>query len=209
MAKKVEIPVHASSSTDLDLKSSESVADVTEVDSTTMAGEEAVSDEPVLDPVTGRPIRAPSTSREEPEEEGAEVWRDRALRLRAEMKNYQKRQQRLAEERVVEERERLLRAFLRVVDDVERTLNTNKVGLESLREGIELTHQTLMQILNQEGAHPIQAIGQPFDPRWHEAVGTVSHQKAGLEPGMVAVVTQVGYRLGDRLLRPARVIATD
>jgi molecular chaperone GrpE len=74
---------------------------------------------------------------------------------------------------------------------------------------VELTHQTLMQILSQEGVELIQAIGHPFDPAWHEAVGTVPHQKVEIEPGMVAVVVREGYRLGDRLLRPARVIVTD
>jgi molecular chaperone GrpE len=209
MAKKVEIPVHTSSSTDLELTSSEAVPGVTKVDSTMTADEEAVWDEPLLDPVTGRPVRAPSASHEKPEEEDVEEWRDRALRLQAEMKNYRKRQQRLAEERIAEERERLLRAFLPVADDLERALNANKAGLESLRQGVELTRQTLMQILDQEGAQPIQAIGQPFDPAWHEAVGTVPHQKVEIEPGMVAVVVREGYRLGDRLLRPARVIVTD
>jgi len=77
--------------------------------------------------VTGRPVRVPSTSREEPEEEGTEVWRDRALRLQAEMENYRKRQQRLAEERIAEEREELLRAFLCVADDLERV---NLAGVE-------------------------------------------------------------------------------
>jgi molecular chaperone GrpE len=125
------------------------------------------------------------------------------------MENYRKRQQRLAERRILEEREQLLRAFLPVADDLERALNANKVGLESLREGVELTHQTLMQILDQEGVKRIQAIGRPFDPTWHEAVGTVPHQKAEIEPGMVAVVVQEGYRLGDRLLRPARVVVTN
>jgi molecular chaperone GrpE len=174
-----------------------------------MEGEETVLDEPLLDPVTGRRVGAPARPQAEPEEGSAEVWRDRALRLQAEMDNYRKRQQRLAEERIVEEREQLLRAFLPVADDLERALNANKVGLESLREGVELTHQTLMQILDQEGVKRIPTIGRPFDPTWHEAVGTVPHQKAEIEPGMVAVVVQEGYRLGDRLLRPARVIVTD
>lgn len=189
-----------SKTTDIDPGTTNSVVAV-------MEGEEAVLDEPVLDAVTGGPVRVPSTSHEELE--SADVWRDRALRLQAEMKNYRQRRRRLAEERIVEERERLLRAFLPVADDLERTLNANKVGFEGLREGVELTRQTLMHILEQEGVKRIPTIGRPFDPTWHEAVGTVPHQKAEIEPGMVAVVVQEGYRLGDRLLRPARVIVTD
>jgi molecular chaperone GrpE len=140
------------------------------------------------------------------EEEAVEVWRDRALRLQAEMENFRKRQQRLAEERIVADRERLLRSFLRVADDLERALSTDGVDAESLREGVDLTHHALIQLLDREGVEPIQAKGQPFDPAWHEAVGTVPHERAGVEPDAVAEVVQVGYRLGDRLLRPARVI---
>jgi molecular chaperone GrpE len=209
MAKRVEIPVHTTSSTDPEPAPSDSVPEVAEASLSATGEEEQGLEKPVLDPVTGRPVCASSTLREEPEEESMEVWRDRALRLQAEMKNYRKRQQRLAEEHVAEEREDLLRAFLRVADDLERALNASGADLESLRQGVELTHQTLMQILNQEGVKLIQAIGQPFDPAWHEAVGTVPHQKVEIEPGRVAVVVQEGYRLGDHLLRPARVIVTD
>lgn len=209
MAKRVEIPIRAASSTDPKLAPSDSIPEVAEADPSVTGEEEGVPDEPVLDLVTGHPVHTPSTSHEEPEEESMEIWRDRALRLQAEMKNYRKRQQRLAEEYIAEEQEELLCAFLRVADDLERALNANGVNLESLRQGVELTHQTMMQILSQEGVKLIQAIGQPFDPAWHEAVGTVPHQKVEIEPGMVAVVAQEGYRLGDRLLRPARVIVTD
>jgi molecular chaperone GrpE len=140
------------------------------------------------------------------EEETLEVWRDRALRLQAEMENFRKRQRRLAEERVVADRERLLRSFLRVADDLERALTADGVDAESLRQGVDLTYQSLMRLLDQEGAEPIEAAGQPFDPAWHEAVGAVPHVRAGAAPDTVVEVVEAGYRLGDRLLRPARVI---
>jgi molecular chaperone GrpE len=143
---------------------------------------------------------------EDVEEESLEVWRDRALRLQAEIENFRKRQQRLSEERIAADRERLLRAFLRVADDLERALNADGVDADSLRQGVGLTYQAMMRLLDQEGAEPIQAEGQPFDPLWHEAVGTLPHQDAGVEPGTVIEVMQAGYRLEDRLLRPARVI---
>jgi molecular chaperone GrpE len=144
--------------------------------------------------------------REAAEEEGLEVWRDRALRLQAEIENFRKRQQRLAEGRIAADRERLLRAFLGVADDLERALTTDGVDAESLRQGVDLTHQAMMRLLDREGVEPIQAAGQPFDPARHEAVGTIPSQVAGAEPDTVAEVVQPGYCLGDRLLRPARVI---
>ena len=140
------------------------------------------------------------------EEETVEMWRNRALRLRAEMENFRKRQQRLAEERIAADRERLLRAFLGVADDLERALKTAGTDVESLRRGVDLTYQSLIRLLDQEGAEPIPAEGQPFDPAWHEAVGTVPHQDARAESDTVVGVVQPGYRIGDRLLRSARVI---
>jgi len=161
------------------------------------------------------------------------MWRDRALRLQAEMENFRKRQQWLTGERIAEERERLLRSFLHVADDLERALRADQADPESLRQGVRLTRQGLMHLLKQEeGARtlivrpwtlivrpwtlivrpePIMAQGRPFDPAWHEAVGAVSSGD-GVQPETVVEVVQKGYRLGDRmsairrLLRPARVI---
>jgi molecular chaperone GrpE len=152
----------------------------------------------------------PATSHRGPEggeeEDSAAEWRDRALRLQADMDNFRKRQQRLADERVSADRERLLRAFLRVADDLERALRADGTDVESLRQGVDLTHKSLLRVLNQEGAEPIEAVNQTFDPQFHEAVGTVPHDVADVEPDTVAEVVQVGYRLGDRLIRPARVL---
>lgn len=142
----------------------------------------------------------------EAEEETLEMWRDQALRLRAEMENFRKRQQQLADERIAANHERLLCSFLRVADDLERALNADGTDAESLRQGVGLTYQTMMRLLDQQGAEPIRAEGQPFDPSYHEAVSTIPHQHAGTEPDTVVEVVQPGYCLGDRLLRPARVI---
>ena len=153
-------------------------------------------------PATRRETRAEQAM----EEEGLELWRDRAMRLQAEMENFRKRQRRLADERFTADRERLLRAFLRVSDDLERALGADGADADSLRRGVDLTHQGLMRVLNQEGVEPIQVVGQPFDPTWHEAVSALPHQQTSAKPNTVVEVVQTGYRLEDRLLRPARVI---
>jgi molecular chaperone GrpE len=174
------------------------------------------SEERLMDVETQIPVRkASSEAQPEPAEvqpelaaagEDAEMWRDRALRLQAEMENYRKRQRRLAEAQVVEERERLLRRFLQVADELERALGAPRTDATNLRQGVELTYRTLMQHLEQEGVERIQAQGQPFDPEWHEAVGTKPQQEPGVQPQTVVEVQRPGYRLGDRLLRPARVL---
>jgi molecular chaperone GrpE len=140
------------------------------------------------------------------EEEGLEEWRDRALRLQAEMENFRKRQRRLTDEMIAAERERLLRSFVLVADDLQRALRVWKTDVQSLRQGVELTYHTLMRLFEQEGVQPIAPLGQRFDPSWHEAVGTVPHETAEAKPDTVVEVVQEGYRLGDRLLRPARVV---
>ncbi|MBN1954241.1 MAG: nucleotide exchange factor GrpE [Anaerolineae bacterium] len=156
-------------------------------------------------PVTPLP---PTPPEEKPAEIAAELerWRDRALRLEAEIDNFRKRQRRLAEEQIAAERERLLRSFLNVADDLARALAANGGESKGLRTGVDLTYQGLVRLLNLEGVEPIDAAGQPFDPLWHEAVGTVPHQAAGVEPNTVAEVVQPGYCIGERLLRPAHVI---
>ncbi len=146
-----------------------------------------------------------ATPAHEQREEAAE-WRERALRLQADMDNFRKRQQRLAQDQIEAERYRLLGGFLRVVDDLERALAAPAAGTAGLREGIELTHRVAMQLLQQEGVEQIEAKNRAFDPNWHEAIATVGHN--GDQAGMSTVVEVVepGYRLGERLLRPARVV---
>ena len=144
--------------------------------------------------------------------ESVDEWRDRALRLQAEIENFRKRQQRLSQERIRDDRERLLRAFLTVADDLERALETSGSGGASvarLREGVELTYRGLLQLLEREGVEPIEALGVPFDPVLHDGIATVPHLQTGFEPNTVAKVVEIGYRMGDRLLRPARVIVAD
>lgn len=143
--------------------------------------------------------------------EDVDEWRDRALRLQADMENYRKRQQRIAQDQIVEERSRLLNGFLKVVDDLERALAAPSGDLgprndHGLRRGVELTHRAAMQLLEKEGATAIAAEGLPFDPKWHEAVATVMRNGSEVAPSTVVQVVEPGYRIEDRLLRPAKVV---
>ncbi len=133
-------------------------------------------------------------------------WRDKALRLQAEMDNYRKRQRRLAQDQVEAQRDRLLGLFLLVVDDLERALEAPAGDPQALREGVELTRRAALQRLRNEGVTRIEALGQPFDPHRHDAVSTVPHDGTGAGPDTVVQVLEPGYRLGERLLRPARIV---
>lgn len=135
-----------------------------------------------------------------------EEWRDRALRLQAEMENFQKRQRRLADERIDAERERLLRALLSVMDNLERALSAPGSSDDPLREGVQLTYRAASQLLDKEGVEKINADYEEFDPHWHEAVATVRHDTTGIEPNRIVQTMEQGYRIEDRLLRPAKVV---
>jgi molecular chaperone GrpE len=139
-------------------------------------------------------------------QEEVDGWRDRAMRLQADMDNYRKRQQRLAQDQNEAERQRLLGAFLNVVDDLERALAAPSAPGDGLRDGVELTHRMAMQMLQKEGVEPIEAKDRPFDPNWHDAVATVAHNGGNATAETVVEVVEPGYRIGDRLLRPAKVI---
>lgn len=153
--------------------------------------------EPVQEP-------APVAPQPTPTHDGV-GWRDMALRLQAEMENFRKRQQRLAQEQVATERERLLRGVLPVADNLERAL-AHADARDGLRQGVALTRDVLMQWLRQQGVEPVNPLGELFDPAWHEAVGTVPSAQHGVEPQTVVAVSEMGYRLNDRVLRPAKVI---
>jgi molecular chaperone GrpE len=127
------------------------------------------------------------------------------------MENYRRRQQRAAQDQIRQERNRLLNAFLEIVDDLERALAADAAGgepshAEGLQHGVELTHRAAIQLLEKEGAVAIEAKGQLFDPNWHEAVATVPRNGHRVEPGTIVEVVEPGYRMDDELLRPAKVV---
>ena len=139
-------------------------------------------------------------------EEEVDYWRDRALRLQAEMENYRRRQGRLAQDQVDTQRQQLLAAFLEIVDNLERALAVPRNGDHDLSQGLELTHRAAVQLLERQGVEPVQALGQPFDPNWHEAIATVGRDGSGAAAETVVKVLEPGYRLDGRLLRPAKVV---
>lgn len=153
------------------------------------------------------PAQQDAASTDGPQAE-LEEWRDRALRLQAEMSNYRARQQRLAQDTIEAERQRLLATFLGIVDNLERALAAHADDGEGLRQGVELTHRAALQVLQQEGVRQLSAEGQVFDPNWHEAIATLRTNGNGTQPGMVVQVMEPGYRIGEQLLRPAKVIVS-
>jgi molecular chaperone GrpE len=129
---------------------------------------------------------------------------DAYLRLAADFDNYRKRVARDQAELFSRANERLLNELLPVLDDLERALEAASHHEEAkLEEGVELVHRSLSALLARHGLTEIETEGA-FDPHVHEAL--LAQPADGAEEGAVLQVLQKGYRLGDRVLRPARVI---
>ena len=125
-------------------------------------------------------------------------------RLAADFDNYRKRVLRDQQQLVARAHEGLVRELLPVLDDLERALGAAEVHDEAtVVEGVRLVQRALADQLAREGLEEIEADGA-FDPHIHEAL--LSQPGEGAEPGTVLQVVQKGYRLGDRVLRPARVV---
>ena len=124
-------------------------------------------------------------------------------RVAAEFENYRKRVLRDQESLVARAHERLVKELLPVLDDLERALAAAEEHEEAtLEEGVRHVHRELADALAREGLAEIETNGV-FDPHVHEALLS---QPSDQDVGSVLEVVQKGYRLGDRVLRPARVV---
>ena len=124
-------------------------------------------------------------------------------RLQAEFDNYRKRAARDQQSLVTRAHERLVKELLPVLDDLERALEAAEAHEEAkLEEGVALVTRSLADVLRKEGLEELPTDGK-FDPHVHEALLS---QPSEPEEGSVIEVLQKGYRLGDRVIRPARVV---
>jgi molecular chaperone GrpE len=152
------------------------------------------------------------SARPETEElEGLRAERDEYLalaqRVQADFDNYRKRALRDQERLVAHAHERLVQQLLPILDDLERALEAAEAHEEAkLVEGVELVEKSLRAALAKEGVSEIETDG-PFDPHVHEAM--LTQPGNGAEPGSVLQVLQRGYRVGDKVVRPARVIVAE
>jgi molecular chaperone GrpE len=124
-------------------------------------------------------------------------------RLAAEFDNYRKRAARDQESLVARAHERLVKELLPVLDDLERALEAAAAHEEAkLEEGVALVARSFRDVLRKEGLEEVPTEGK-FDPHVHEALLS---QPSEAEEGSILEVIQKGYRLGDRVIRPARVV---
>jgi len=133
------------------------------------------------------------------------IKEDRLLRLAAEFENYKRRTR--GEQELLRKNANadLIKEIIWGIDNFDRAFANLGGAEDHIQEGIRLIHAGLMDILTKAGLKEIEAQGQNFDARYHEAVGEI---ESDVEEGHVAQVMQRGYMLHDQVLRPARVFVS-
>jgi molecular chaperone GrpE len=174
---------------------------------------------------TTNPTPAPAAGEDAPQaaagaavagsDEASELQRQRdefydlLLRKSAEFDNYRKRIERERREWTDGAAADVIRELLPVLDDFERALSTpldagaGPAAVARYRDGVDLIRRQLTEVLRRHGVEPFDAVGRDFDPEWHEAVTT--EPVDGHRDGEITAELRRGYRIGQRLLRPAMV----
>jgi molecular chaperone GrpE len=136
-----------------------------------------------------------------------EYW-DRLLRTTADFDNFKKRAARERQDAIKFANESLMQKLVTVLDNFEMAQAAAQTGaadsLKSLQEGVAMIYQQLRNVLTEAGLEDVDASGKPFDPNYHEAVS--QQESAEVPEGHVLQQLRKGYKLRERLLRPASVI---
>jgi molecular chaperone GrpE len=172
--------------------------------------EEARADETLV------PIEPETIAPEQLEElkaraEKADENRERLVRTMADFENFKKRAAREKQDAIKFANESLIEKLVPVLDNFEMAIAATQSNAansgdaaQSLQTGVAMIHQQFKKTLVEAGLEEINAAGQPFDPNWHEAVS--QQETADVPDGQVAQQLRKGYKLRERLLRPATVV---
>jgi len=175
------------------------------LDDDSKSSEATKPEEPSLKPKYVEELEARTKAAESKVQEVQSRFELLRAQLQQETDETRQRLNRAADERAEQEKVRFITSLLPVLDNLGRALNAseNSVSSESVVEGVRQTIEDFEKTLRAAGVEPIESVGQPFDPQLHEAVDTVR-----VTPDLEGQVTEEyarGYRMGDRLLRPAKV----
>ncbi|SEF48456.1 nucleotide exchange factor GrpE [Paenibacillus sp. UNC499MF] len=135
----------------------------------------------------------------------AEESQQRLLRAQADFDNFRRRTRQEKEEFAKYASLKLIEQMLPVIDNFDRALVSSREtqDFEALTKGIEMVYRQLEQLMTQEGLTPIEAVGQPFNPEFHQAIMQVESDEH--EEGIVVEEVQKGYMLKDKVIRPSMV----
>ena len=161
-----------------------------------VVGDEGVTPESVPPPPAAEAIPTPE-----------QLLQDRLLRLQADFDNFRKRTAREKNEWALQANESFIRELLPVLDHFELGFkNADPAKDDVLIKGFRLVYDQLQAVLKKFGVTTINAVGQPFDPNFHEAI---IHLPSPTVPAdFVSEQTRVGYSLGNKLIRPAQVVVS-
>ena len=169
----------------------------------------AESTTPEPPPCVAHPESLPPPPTLSPEELAANEiasLKDQLLRTRAEFDNIRKRLTREKEESLRYANQAILGDLLPLLDHLELGLQAaaSATDAQSVVTGVKLIQSQFDRFLTDHGVTPIDALGKPFDPNWHEALG--QEPAPGKPEGLVLHQRRRGYKIGDRLLRPTSVV---
>lgn len=173
-----------------------------------MADDDTSSVDEMADQTDAEPVDEAAEALAKAEAEAAE-WRDKYLRLQAEFDNYRKRTLKEKMSLVESGGENVIKALLPVVDDVDRALAAMEKSddIEALRGGVRLISQKFNEVMRQQGVSEIEAVGKEFDVDHHEAVARFPIE--GKASGEIIDVVQKGYKLGEKVIRYAKVVVAE
>ena len=150
----------------------------------------------------------PAIQLQEAKEQARESF-DRLLRVSAEFDNYKKRTAREMQDVIKYANEKILKELLTVVDNLERAIEaagSDRTDEDPLVKGIHLTLGEVLKILERHKVKPVKALGEPFDPTYHQAM--MQEAVENQAPNTVVREMQKGYVIHDRLLRPSMVVVS-
>ena len=141
-------------------------------------------------------------------EEEAKKNHEKLLRTLADFENYKKRITRETQDFAKYSHESLVKELLPVIDDFDRILEhlpaESSAAIQSLTDGVQLTHRHFMTVLKKLGLHQLETAGKKFDPHFHEALSQIASENH--DEGEIISCERKGYLLHDRLIRPALVV---
>ncbi|MFW5853880.1 MAG: nucleotide exchange factor GrpE [Thermodesulfobacteriota bacterium] len=188
---------------DAELEGSESISEDEDVSPSDADKGASDNEGPVDDPI------ADLESRLEAAEQARQAEQDRYMRLYAEFDNYKKRTAREMSEFRKYATENLIKELIPVVDNLERAISSSGEDTRDkscILEGVEMTRKEILRVLEKYEVKPIDALGTPFDPNFHEAVG---QEESETEADNIVVRELLkGYTMHDRLIRPTMVIVS-
>lgn len=151
----------------------------------------------------GKEEKSAEKSEENPLEKELADTKDQLLRVTAEYANFRKRSEKEKNESFTFATAKAVKEILTVADNLERALANEQEDYEGLKKGVEMTFNGLMTSLEKLGVTTCGEVGEKFDPNFHNAVMHVEDDS--LEENVITDVFQKGYKIGDKVVRPAMV----